>query len=126
MAYNIPPPPPAGEDKPVDGVQTKALTEEDVHNWKHRLRNSKSAESLLSMATSARSSISSQASSSMSYADGRRHRGMCVGVHVCVCVFMCTHMCVCVCVCVKICADRERERKRERERSVAYFMCAWM
>ena len=113
----------------MDGVQTKALTEEDVHNWKHRLRNSKSAESLLSMATSARSSISSQASSSMSYADGRRHRGMCVGVHVCACVRTCVHtQCVCVCVCVCVSENNsvliKREREKERERLVAYFMCA--
>ncbi|KAK6172262.1 hypothetical protein SNE40_015960 [Patella caerulea] len=40
----------------ITPVQGKALTEEDVHNWKKRLRSAKSAESLLSLASSNRSS----------------------------------------------------------------------
>ncbi|KAK7499835.1 hypothetical protein BaRGS_00008926, partial [Batillaria attramentaria] len=43
-----------GDEKPMDSLQARALTEEDVHNWKRRLRSAKSAESLLSMATSSR------------------------------------------------------------------------
>ncbi|XP_067676921.1 uncharacterized protein [Haliotis asinina] len=42
----------------VGSRQAKALTEEDVHNWKKRLRTAKSAESLLSLASSSRSSSS--------------------------------------------------------------------
>ncbi|XP_041373060.1 serine-rich adhesin for platelets-like isoform X3 [Gigantopelta aegis] len=38
--------------------QAKALTEDDVHQWKKRLRTAKSAESLLSLASSSRSSSS--------------------------------------------------------------------
>ncbi|XP_035827001.1 serine-rich adhesin for platelets [Aplysia californica] len=47
-------------------AQAKALTEEDVHNWKRHLRSAKSAESLFSLSNSpsARSSISSRTSRS--------------------------------------------------------------
>ncbi|KAK7106203.1 hypothetical protein V1264_017487 [Littorina saxatilis] len=63
------------DEKSLGSVQAKALTEEDVHNWKRRLRSAKSAESLLSMTASARSSISSQTSSvSISHTDGYRQR----------------------------------------------------
>ncbi|XP_076457781.1 uncharacterized protein LOC143291666 isoform X2 [Babylonia areolata] len=61
-----------GDEKPLESLKAKALTEEDVHNWKHRLRSAKSAESLLSMATSARSSICSQTSSSMGFSEGAK------------------------------------------------------
>ena len=100
------------DDKELAVVQTKALTEEDVHNWKRRLRSAKSAESLLSMTASPRSSISSHTSSSFNFTESSRTKGtICDSVCVCVCererrwvwVDVCMYMCLWICVCVCRC-----------------------
>lgn len=59
-----------GDDVSLGSAPRKALTEEDVHNWKKRLRSAKSAESLLSVNPSSRSSTGSHASSLLTSPDG--------------------------------------------------------
>ncbi|CAG5118300.1 unnamed protein product, partial [Candidula unifasciata] len=46
----------------LGAAQGKALTEEDVHNWKRHLRSAKSAESLFSLINSSHGSLSSRTS----------------------------------------------------------------